>query len=307
MNILYLKYALEVERAHSVNRAAENLYMGQPNLSRAIKELEESVGFSIFERTPRGMIATQHGAEFLRDAERLLQQIDAFEKHHRRDADDRLNFSVSVPRASYLSEAFMRFTASLDPNCPMELIFRETNAMRAVQNILDSGYHLGIVRYAAGYDRYFQEMFREKGLTGELVAEFSYRLLMSKEHPLAAKETILPEDLSPYTEIVHTDPFVPTVPPAAIMKEEFPENIRRRVFLFDRGSQFDMLANVPGTFMWAAPLPENLLKKNGLTQRTFCGPHRAYRDVLVYRKDYHLSELDSRFLTEVCMVKREYL
>ena len=58
MNILYLKYAVEVAKTKSISRAAENLYMGQPNLSRAIKELEESLGITIFARSPQGVKTT---------------------------------------------------------------------------------------------------------------------------------------------------------------------------------------------------------------------------------------------------------
>ena len=55
MNTIQFKYAIEVERTGSISQAAENLYMAQPNLSKAIRELEESLGFTVFERTPRGV------------------------------------------------------------------------------------------------------------------------------------------------------------------------------------------------------------------------------------------------------------
>ena len=59
MNILHLKYAVEVAKTRSISKAAENLYMGQPNLSRAIKELEESLGITIFRRTTKGISAVR--------------------------------------------------------------------------------------------------------------------------------------------------------------------------------------------------------------------------------------------------------
>ena len=65
MNISHLKYAVEVEKARSISQAAENLYMGQPNLSKAIRELEDDLGITIFKRTSKGVIPTQKGEEFL--------------------------------------------------------------------------------------------------------------------------------------------------------------------------------------------------------------------------------------------------
>ena len=79
MNILYLKYAVEVAKTKSISRAAENLYMGQPNLSRAIKELEESLGITIFARSPQGVKTTPEGEEFLSYAKNILRQIDEVE------------------------------------------------------------------------------------------------------------------------------------------------------------------------------------------------------------------------------------
>ena len=65
MNLLHLKYAVEVSKTKSISKAAENLFMGQPNLSRAIRELEESLGIVIFERSTKGNSVTEAGAEFL--------------------------------------------------------------------------------------------------------------------------------------------------------------------------------------------------------------------------------------------------
>ena len=65
MNIAHLKYAVEVEKTASITKAGENLFMGQPNLSRGIKELEETLGVKIFKRTSKGIVPTPQGEEFL--------------------------------------------------------------------------------------------------------------------------------------------------------------------------------------------------------------------------------------------------
>ena len=65
MNVTYFKYALEVEKTASITQAANNLYMGQPNLTKAIKKLEASVGFAIFKRTQHGVYPTKKGFHFV--------------------------------------------------------------------------------------------------------------------------------------------------------------------------------------------------------------------------------------------------
>ena len=83
MNILHLKYAVEVAKTKSISKAAENLYMGQPNLSRAIKELEESLGIMIFDRNPKGITVTPQGEEFLQYARRIISQVDEVEQMYK--------------------------------------------------------------------------------------------------------------------------------------------------------------------------------------------------------------------------------
>ena len=61
MNVMHLRYAVEISKTKSINKAAENLFMSQPNLSRAIKELESSIGIDIFKRTSKGMTVTPKG------------------------------------------------------------------------------------------------------------------------------------------------------------------------------------------------------------------------------------------------------
>ena len=80
MNLLHLKYAVEVAETNSITRAAENLYMAQPNLSRSIHELESDLGIEIFRRTSKGRFPTPKGEEFLNYARNILTQGDAVEK-----------------------------------------------------------------------------------------------------------------------------------------------------------------------------------------------------------------------------------
>ncbi len=79
MNLQHIKYAVEVQKTGSITQAAENLYMGQPNLSKAIRELEKSLGIVIFKRTSKGVLPTAQGEEFLRYAKSILDQVQRIE------------------------------------------------------------------------------------------------------------------------------------------------------------------------------------------------------------------------------------
>ncbi|MCQ2506178.1 MAG: LysR family transcriptional regulator [Lachnospiraceae bacterium] len=303
MNLLYLKYAVEVAASGSINKAAEKLYIDQPNLSRAIKDLEYSLGVAIFERSSRGMKLTPEGERFLEYANKILKQVDAVENMFRTDGANKLHFSISAPRASYISEAFSNFAAQIGKEAGMEMFYRETNAMRAVKNILEENYRLGIVRYAGQYDKYYKEMFETKGLASELVAEFSYVLIMNRKSPLANLSEIKFSDLKDLIEIAHADPYVPSMPLSEVKKEELPD-IERRIFVFERASEFELLSKDPYAFMWVSDTPKEMLERYGLVTRRCVDNKKIYKDMMIYKKDYKFTDIDKRFITELCEVKR---
>ncbi|MBQ3161057.1 MAG: LysR family transcriptional regulator [Oscillospiraceae bacterium] len=306
MNILHMKYAVEVARVGSLSQAAQNLILAQPNLSRSIKELEAEIGIKIFERSTKGMLLTPEGEEFIGYAKEILNHIDHVDKIYKTGAAKKQKFSISVPRACYISEAFAEFTKSI-PDTQVEIFYKETNSQRTISNILNSDYKLGIIRYAENYDKYFKSMLEEKELVYEMIAEFSYRLIMSRDCPLAQKENITFDDLEDYIRIAHADPYVPSLSMAKVVREELPDNVKRCIYIFERASQFDLLSKNNQTFMWVSPAPEDVLEKYNLVQRKCESNTKIYKDILIYKNGYKLTELDKKFITELCLSRRRNL
>ena len=307
MNLLHMKYAVEIAETNSINKAADKLYVGQSALSRAIKELEASLGVTLFERSAKGMFLTADGEIFIRHAKNVLAQIDEIENMFGGGTISKKHFSVSVPRASYIAEAFAEFSKVIDKDTQAEILYKETNSMRAVKNILQEDYKLGIIRYAENYDKYYKTMMDEKGLDYELITEFRHVLIMSSESPLAKKEKITYGDLVDLVEISNPDPYVPSLPLAEVRKEELSEISSRRIFVFERASQFELLSENPETYMWVSPVPKKTLERFGLAQRKCDENKRVYKDLLIHRKDYSHSELDNMFIEYVIKSKREVL
>lgn len=302
-----MKYAVEIAETKSINKAAERLYVGQPTLSRAVKELEANLGVAIFERSAKGMLLTADGEAFVRYAKTVLKQVDEIEAMFKNGSVSRNRFSISVPRASYIAEAFAAFSKLLEKDTPVEIFYKETNSMRTLRNVLQENYKLGIVRYAENYDKYYKAMMKEKGLGHELVTKFRYVLLMSEKSELAEKDAVTYDDLKDKIEIAHADPYVPSLPFAQIKKEELPDNSVGRIFVFERASQFELLSQNPETFMWVSSIPKPLLSRYGLVERRCKENQRIYKDVLIYRKEYTLSRLDNLFIEQLARTKRRVM
>lgn len=306
MNLLHMKHALEVAKAGSLSKASEVLLIAAPNISRSIKELEADLGITIFDRTQNGMKLTPEGEEFIEFAKSILGQIDQVENYYKKGHPKKQTFSISVPRASYICEAFAEFSKSLSKDAA-EIFYKETNSQRTINNMLNHDYKLGIVRYAENYDMYFKTMLEEKGFTCELITEFTYKIIMSKDSPLAKLDTISYDDLVDYIEIAHADPYVPSMPISKVVKEELSDDIDRRIFVFERTSQFELLSRNLETFMWVSPIPKSLLERYDLVQKECSENRKIYKDLLIYKNGYKLSKLDRQFIAELCESKRKYL
>lgn len=306
MNILHMKYAVEVARLGSLNKAAESLLIAQPNISRSIKELEADLGIAIFSRSAKGMELTPEGEEFIGYAKDILNEIDRVERRYKKGVRVKRKFSVSVPGAGYISEAFALFSCGMGDGA-VELIYQETDSRTTIQNVIGGDYKLGIIRYDEKYDKYYKTMLEEKGLSYEVVAEFSYVLIMNKDHPLAEKEQITLGDLAPFTEIVQAEAQLPSIPPSVAGKTELQGGADRRITVFERASRHDLLAANRETFMWGSAMPERMLSAYGLVQKSCADNETKYRDVLIYKDGYKLSALDNLFITALCNLKRRCL
>ena len=299
MNLIHMKYALAVARTNSINKASEELYVGAPVLSRAIKDLESDLGVTLFERSAKGMTLTPGGELFVRYAKGSLKQVEDVENAFKNGSTVKKRFSVSGPRASYIASAFAEFSKEIPEDSDIELFYRETNAYRVIRTVLHDNYDLGVLRYSELYDSYFTTMMREKSLVGELITEFVYVLVTNKNSPITKKKKVTYQDLNGLTEIAHADPYVPSLPLSEVKKDELPDHKGNRIFVFERGTPFELLSQNPNSYMWVSSIPKELLEKYGLTECICVDNKRVYKDVLIHRADYKLTDLDKAFVEKL--------
>ena len=85
-----------------------------------------------------------------------------------------------------------------------------------------------------------------------------------------------------------------------IKKAELNEDVTKRIYLYSRGSQLDLLSCVPNTYMWVSPIAPEQLQRYGLVLRTCAGSkRRIYRDILVSKKEYKYTAADKAFIDQL--------
>lgn len=299
MKIEHLKYALEVEKTGLISKAAENLYMNQPHLSKAIKELEENLGIKVFNRTAKGVVPTKDGASFLVYARNIVEQIEEVERIYKNRDVYMHKFDISVPMACYVAQAFIEFVTEIADSKSIDISYHETNSLLAINSVINNDNNIAIIRYQTIYEKYFLQFLAENGLAAEPVWEFEYQLIMSVQHPLAVEKNIDYSDLAEYIEITHGYLTVPSIP-ANVAREMMVQNKEKKeIAVFERESQFELLRNIHTTYMWTSPTPSNILNTMPLVEKKCNVENNSYKDILIYKKGYRLNDQEKHFMNIV--------
>ncbi len=288
MNLQYIKYALEISRTGSISKAAENLSVAQPNLSRAVKELESGLGISIFERTRTGMTVTPEGERLLSAGERILREVGELETMFSGETLPLNSLSVIAAPSAYLSHAFVSFCAALPDNRRFDVTYREAGLSEAVDEVSRGARKLGIIRIPLHFERYYTEKLSERELKWEPVAEFTPIILAGLGSSLAGKETVSDDDL--------TELFALRCPDSLDRDPGSPNAVSRlEITVAERETGYAILAASPATYLCASPMPSFLAARHGLIRRPLA-KGTVYRDLLITRKDYRLTDTDEAFL-----------
>ena len=304
MNTQYFRYALEVEKTGSITQAAGNLFMSQPTLSKAIKDMEETIGFPVFKRTSKGVVPTHRGMEFLAHARKIAAQVQKMELALQREDTSHQLFSLAIPRVSYIAQAVSEYVSTFGGGTDMEIDILETNSMGVMDAVADGHYVLGIIRCHEEDREYFLKSLAEKELQYEAVWRSDYVALMRGDHPLAEGNLLTMEDFRPYVEVVFGDETVPYIRTSEARTVSGSQQSRKRVLVYDRATQFDLLAANPLAYIWVSPLPETVLRANGLVQRQ-CGAAGKFEDFLIYRTGYRFSRLDRGFVDQLYLRRNQ--
>ena len=205
MNITELRYLVAIMKWGSVSAAAKQMYAAQPNVSKALKNLEEEYGIRMFERSSTGMIPTEQGRHFIEQAQRVLQEVDRLDADARRRQGECAELRVALPHATYASYAAVDFLHQAAGSEQLRVHIREAGSMEGLDFVLRRGYHLALLRYAEEDEDYYSRYCARRGLHREQIMEFECRLLVNRDSPLARHEVHDLAELNRYTEVLHDD------------------------------------------------------------------------------------------------------
>ena len=195
MTLAQLRYTIAIAKAGSMNEAAKSLYISQPSLSTAIRELEAETGVEIFRRTNRGIAVTPAGEEFLGYARQVVEQYELMEAKYISKEQSRKKFSVSMQHYTFAVNAFVELVKQFGMD-EYEFAVHETKTHQVIEDVRNFKSEIGIL-YVNDFNRkVLTKMFHEYGLEFHELLNCRIYVYMWKGHPLAKREKITLEELT---------------------------------------------------------------------------------------------------------------
>lgn len=197
MTLQQLKYAVTVAECGTISAAAEKLFISQPSLTTAIRELESEMGVTIFSRTNRGVIVSREGEEFLGYARQILSQAQLLQERFSGREQGEKRFAVSSQHFNFTVLAFSRLVQNFrGPRYSFH--FRETTTYEVLEDVSQLRSEVGILTLNEDNERFLRRMFGKLGLEFTELKRVQAELFVSAEHPLAGRRFVTVEDVSPY-------------------------------------------------------------------------------------------------------------
>lgn len=255
MTLQQLRYIITIVDCGSISEAAKQLYITQPSLSNAVKDLEHEYGISIFNRTPKGITLSPDGTEFLSYARQVLEQTDLMEQHYLDKKPLKRICSISTQHYAFAVNAFVNLVARQDHD-EYEFTLRETRTNEIIEDVKNFRSELGILYINDFNQKVLEKIFKESGLVFHSLLEASPHVFISSSHPLALNDFVTLEDLKPYPFLA----FEQGENNSFYFSEEILSTVPRKkiIYVSDRATLFNLLIGLNGYTICSGILNSNL-------------------------------------------------
>ncbi len=196
MTLRQIRYAITIANTCSMNEAAKQLFISQPSLTSAIKELEEELHISIFKRNSKGVVVTTEGEEFLGYARQISGQIELLEARYLNNSVKK-KFGVSTQHYSFAVKAFVEMSKAFDMN-DYEFAIRETRTFDILKDVQSGRSEIGVLYINEFNEKIIKKLLKERNLVFHELITCNAFVYLWKGHPLAKKAKIAMEELQAY-------------------------------------------------------------------------------------------------------------
>lgn len=302
MTLTQLKYAITVANASSMNEAARNLFISQPSLSTAIKDLEEEIGVELFRRTNRGISLTPEGEEFIGYARQVVEQYQLIESKYVAKEKIKKKFGVSMQHYTFAVNAFVEMVKQFGMD-EYEFAVHETRTYDVIEDVKNFRSEIGILYLNDFNQKVLTKLFHEFNLEFHEILKCGIYVYMWKGHPLAKKKEIAIEELDEYPCLSFEQGNYNSFYFAEEVLSTY--EYKRLIKANDRATLLNLMVGLNGYTMCSGIICEEL---NG---SDYCAVKLKSDEVMtigyLVRKGVALSDLGQKYLEEIAKYKDKAL
>ncbi|MBQ1519271.1 MAG: LysR family transcriptional regulator [Ruminococcus sp.] len=285
MKIQQLEYVIAIAQEGSITRAAKQLFQAQPNISIALKELENELGIQIFNRTPNGMVLTPEGEEFLGRATSIVNDIHSLERDYLNRNSSEISMNIGISRSSYITAAIGTFISKHEGKFEkMEINLTESDTNRVMNETCIGKYDIGVLRIPENYLDMTEKLIASKNLICKVLLEYRFAIALHRSHPLAKFDDIPYEELRNYPEIYNGINEPDMLRRASVNANYEDISPNKRINVLDRGSQVSIMATVKDAYMWVPPIKNPFMETAGIIIKKCSYAQQINKDIIVYRR-----------------------
>lgn len=255
MTLQQLKYILTIVSCGSISEAAKRLFISQPSLSSAVKELELEIGVDIFLRTSKGIVLSNEGAEFLSYARQVVEQAELLEQRYMNRKPSKQLCSISTQHYAFSVQAFVSLLKDLNAD-EYECTLRETRTYEILEDVRNLRSEIGVI-YLNDFNRkVMQKILKESDLQFHPLFVAEPHVFISDAHPLAAREILAIEDLDEYPCLA----FEQGANNSFYFSEEIlsTRTNKKKILVSDRATLFNLLIGLNGYTISSGVINEDL-------------------------------------------------
>lgn len=243
MRIQQLQYVIKIVETGSMNEAAKQLYITQPSLSNAVRNLETEMGIQIFIRNPKGITLTKDGMEFLSYARQILEQTALLEERYKGDDTSRELFSVSSQHYAFVVNAFVALFNGTDMT-QYELFLRETRTWEIIDDVKNFRSEIGVL-FLNSYNRdVLTKLFDDNSLIATTLFTTTPHIFVSKSNPLANRKKLSMKDLEDYPYLSYDQGLHNSFYFSEEMMSQIPHP--KSIVVSDRATLFNLMIGLDG-------------------------------------------------------------
>lgn len=255
MRIQQLHYIVKIVETGSMNEAAKQLFITQPSLSNAVRDLEREMGIKIFIRNTKGITLTKDGVEFLSYARQILEQTALLEERYKSKDTNRELFSVSSQHYAFVVNAFVSLLKGADMS-RYELFLRETRTYEIIDDVKNFRSEIGVL-FLNSYNRdVLTKMFDDNRLTYTSLFQAHPHIFVSQDNPLANRDIVTMKDLEDFPYLSYDQ----GIHNSFYFSEEIFSQIphKKSIVVSDRATLFNLLIGLDGYTIATGILNSNL-------------------------------------------------